>query len=242
MSEILSALTDGQAGPQEVTRATAAWRDDPQARATWHSYQLIGDALRSPDLLQASDGAAFLQSFRARLAQEPVILAPQPARLAQPSPEAQVAETGHAHALKRRPWAGPAAVAASFVLLVGVMASNLSGLGLGGGQPGGADTLAAVQNPAWQTQSGAGFGQMASALNMSLSPSVNPSQARLQSAQSMGASFDRPDQTEAVLIRDPRVEPLLSLQRPMVIDAAPTSFAEPGLIRQTVDMVPPAAP
>ena len=43
MSEMLSALTDGQATPEEVARACAAWRDDPQARAAWHRYHLIGD-------------------------------------------------------------------------------------------------------------------------------------------------------------------------------------------------------
>ena len=45
----------------------------------------------------------------------------------------------------------------------------------------------------------------------------------------MGASFDSTDQTEGVLIRDPRVEPLLSLQRPMVIDPPAATFSEPGL-------------
>lgn len=221
MSEILSALSDGQATPEEAARASAAWRDDPQARASWHRYQLIGDALRSPELLQASDGAAFLQGFRARLAQEPVVLAPQAARVVHHSQPPAL----HEPPLKRRPWAGPAAVAASFVLLVGLMASNLSGPGQDG-RGGRTDTLAAAQGTAWGVQdlrAGNSLGLVASSFS---APSGG---ARLQAAQSMGASFDNTDQTEGVLIRDPRVEPLLSLQRPMVIDPPAATFSEPGL-------------
>src|SRR5689334_13843162 len=71
---ILSALADGDA-----TRAFQAWRDDPDARAAWHSYQLIGDVLRSEDLAcEPEADQAFLVALRARLADEPVVLAPQP--------------------------------------------------------------------------------------------------------------------------------------------------------------------
>lgn len=234
MSEILSALSDGQATPEEVARACSAWRDDAQARASWHRYQLIGDALRSPELLASSDSSAFLQSFRARLAQEPVVLAPQ---AAQATHGAQAARVEHVQVtqatsplnvpkLQRRPWAGPAAVAASFVLLVGLMASNLSGPGAGKGVSARPDTLASSQGAAWGG-------------NALVASSLTPSQGgRLQSAQSMGASFDSTDQTEGVLIRDPRVEPLLSLQRPMVIDPPAATFSEPGL-RQTVGFSAP---
>ena len=47
---ILSALADGDATDGEAARAFQAWRDEPDARAAWHSYQLIGDVLRSEDL------------------------------------------------------------------------------------------------------------------------------------------------------------------------------------------------
>ncbi|MBT9611482.1 sigma-E factor negative regulatory protein [Aquabacterium sp.] len=222
MSEILSALSDGQATPEEVARASAAWRDDPQARASWHRYQLIGDALRSPELLQASEGSAFLQGFRARLAQEPVVLAPQAAHAARTEPHSPASALQEAQ-LKRRPWAGPAAVAASFVLLVGLMASNLSGVGQDVSAR--TDTLSSAQSAAWGVQDmrvGNSLGLVASSFNA-------PSSTRLQAAHAMGASFDSTDQTEGVLIRDPRVEPLLSLQRPMVIDPPAATFSEPGL-------------
>lgn len=225
MSEILSALSDGQATPEEVARASAAWRDDPQARASWHRYQLIGDALRSPELLQASEGSAFLQGFRARLAQEPVVLAPQQASHAARTEPHSPASALPVAPLKRRPWAGPAAVAASFVLLVGLMASNLSGLGQDGSAR--TDTLASAQGAAWDVQDmRVGNSLVVSSFN---APTHVPSGTRLQAAQSMGTSFDSTDQTEGVLIRDPRVEPLLSLQRPMVIDPPAATFSEPGL-------------
>jgi sigma-E factor negative regulatory protein RseA len=76
---ILSALADGDATDSEAVRAFQAWRDDADARASWHTYQLIGDVLRSDDLAaEPAADEAFLVSLRARLAAEPVVLAPQP--------------------------------------------------------------------------------------------------------------------------------------------------------------------
>src|ERR1700744_2803595 len=101
---ILSALADGDATDSEAARAFQAWRDDPDARASWHAYQLIGDVLRSDDLAaepaaaaaghatrsagslrrgaalpaEPAADAASLAALRARLADEPVVLAPQP--------------------------------------------------------------------------------------------------------------------------------------------------------------------
>jgi sigma-E factor negative regulatory protein RseA len=116
---ILSALADGDATDGEAARAFQAWRDDADARSTWHAYQLIGDVLRSEDL--ASDPAAdeaFLHGLRARLADEPVVLAPQP-RLEQP-PQAAAANAGRV-----RRWQGPVAMAAGFLAVVGVL--NVAG-------------------------------------------------------------------------------------------------------------------
>jgi hypothetical protein len=239
MSEILSALTDGQASPDEVAAASAAWRDDVLARTTWHRYQLIGDALRSPELLQASDGAAFLRSFRARLAEEAVVLAPQPMRVAPVgSSEANVVAGNMGQSLNPRPWFGPAAVAASFVLLIGLLASNLPGSGIGESRH--VEAMAALQKPAWTGLSDNDLGLAAASLNSPMNSSFTPllssadedrAQDHIQWAQSVGASFARTDQTEDVFIRDSRVEPLLSMQRPMVIEPVSTSFASPGHIR-----------
>jgi sigma-E factor negative regulatory protein RseA len=124
----LSSLMDGELGSAAVGRACAQWRDDDEARANWHAYHLIGDVLRSDDL--ASDGehdAAFLAAFRKRLAQEPVVLAPTPA-VAMPILSA-----------RRRSWAAPAAVAAGFVAVAGVLVATQ----MSGGLPGRAGPMEA---------------------------------------------------------------------------------------------------
>ena len=113
---ILSALADGDATEGEAARAFQAWRDEPDARASWHAYQLIGDVLRSDDLAaQPAADEAFLVALRARLAAEPVVLAPQ-ARV-----EAGPAAVNAAAAATRRRgrWQGPLAMAAGFLVVIG---------------------------------------------------------------------------------------------------------------------------
>ena len=125
-SDDLSALMDGELEASALGRACGQWRESPEARAQWHAYHLIGDVLRSEDLsADASHDAAFLASFRKRLAQEPVVLAPTP--LLEPAQAAK----------PRRTWATPAAVAAGFVAVAGVLlVSQMSGgLSLRGAQP-----------------------------------------------------------------------------------------------------------
>ena len=120
---ILSALADGDATDSEAARAFQAWRDDPDARASWHAYQLIGDVLRSDDLAaEPAADEAFLVALRARLAAEPVVLAPQP-----PAQEALLAQPVAANASKwsRARWQGPMAMAAGFLAVVGVL--NVAG-------------------------------------------------------------------------------------------------------------------
>ncbi|RQP21646.1 sigma-E factor negative regulatory protein [Piscinibacter terrae] len=115
--ESLSALTDGELDSAEVLRACAAWRDDAQTRRTWHAYQLIGDVLRSEDLASTSRrDADFLAALRGRLAEEPVVLAPEPVAeaMAEPAVAAKVANS-------RWSWMAPSAVAAGFVLVTGAL-------------------------------------------------------------------------------------------------------------------------
>lgn len=123
----LSALADGRA--DACDEALARWASDPEARAAWHRYQLIGDALRSDDLAaDPGHDAAFLARFSARLAEEPTIVAPMP----RPS------STG-SMTLSRR-WS--VAAAAAGVLVVGGVVASLRGPGdagvaVAGGGPGG---------------------------------------------------------------------------------------------------------
>ncbi|WP_341887593.1 sigma-E factor negative regulatory protein [Variovorax sp. YR752] len=112
-AEDLSALADGELASEGVRRACAAWRSDGNARQTWHAYQLIGDVLRSDDLASSpSRDEAFLRRLRERLADEPVVLAPQVA----PAAAAPMA-TGR----RLRRWHAGAAVAAGFVAVAGVL-------------------------------------------------------------------------------------------------------------------------
>jgi sigma-E factor negative regulatory protein RseA len=101
----LSALADGQV--DAVEPACGLWRDDAVARQTWHAYHLIGDVLRSEELArEPGRDAAFLAGLRERLAAEPVVLAP---------------ETSPARERARQPWLLPAAAAAGFMAVAGVL-------------------------------------------------------------------------------------------------------------------------
>jgi len=101
--ELLSAAADGDA--EALDGACQAWRSSAEARATWHRYHLIGDAMRSAELAQRpARDEAFLQAFRVRMAAEPVVLAPAAAS----KPAASR-------------WWVPAAAAAGFAVVAGVV-------------------------------------------------------------------------------------------------------------------------
>ena len=117
----LSSLMDGDLGAGDAASACQLWRQDAQSRSDWHAYHLIGDVLRSDDLASApARDAAFVQALRQRLADEPVPLAPAPLAVA---PVPQVAQGMAAGGRRRgRHWLmAPAAVAAGFVAVAGVM-------------------------------------------------------------------------------------------------------------------------
>src|SRR5664280_1328050 len=107
-AERLSALVDGELAPGDASLACAAWKGDAELRQTWHAYHLIGDVLRSEDLVSpAGHDRRFLLAFQARLAAEPVVLAPAPLR-----------SQGRA---ARSRWVLPSAMAAGFVLVAGTL-------------------------------------------------------------------------------------------------------------------------
>jgi sigma-E factor negative regulatory protein RseA len=141
----LSALMDGEAstdgGADSVATVCRRWREDADARTHWHSYHLIGDVLRSDDLGQRSAAdAAFLQAVRARLAQEPVVLAPTAPPVAVSPPIAEPAVVNGATpttAPRRTPfhlrrWAAPVGMAAGVALVAGAVLVTRPG----GGQDG----------------------------------------------------------------------------------------------------------
>ncbi|RZL01231.1 MAG: hypothetical protein EOP36_12460 [Rubrivivax sp.] len=212
-SEVLSALADGEAGSAEVARACAAWRDDAAVRARWSDYHLIGDVMRSDELADASSSAHFLKSFRERLVQEPVVLAPAGlvARHQTSVMDLGVAAVPPAEPLRRRVWAGPMAVAACFVMIVGALVTGQSGL-----QPGdpalSANTLVQGSFPAQgQVQA---FAPAGAAATVALS-GAGVTAASLAEGAAFTSSFghDDPASAGAAVWRDPQLEQALSARR-----------------------------
>jgi sigma-E factor negative regulatory protein RseA len=76
MKARISELMDGELEPREAAGPLDALRTDDEARATWRSYHLIGDAMRDTRALSAG----FAARVAAKLAAEPTVMAP--ARLA----------------------------------------------------------------------------------------------------------------------------------------------------------------
>lgn len=78
--EWLSALFDGELGPDESRRELARIGQDAEASRLWSEYSLIGDVMRGCE----ASPSGFTDRFSAVLAEEPTVLAPMPA--ARPSP------------------------------------------------------------------------------------------------------------------------------------------------------------
>jgi len=127
----LSQLVDGELPAGELSAVLADFRQHGAARADWHTYHLIGDALRSDELAVApAHDERFLQALRLRLAQEPLPL-DAPPRLAEvaPQPSAPAPDTEPAVPGRRRGanWlVAPVAVAAGFVAVAAVLLVNQS--------------------------------------------------------------------------------------------------------------------
>lgn len=143
----LSGLADGEADGPSSQAACTAWRERADMRRTWHAYQLIGDVLRSEELARpAAHDDAFLARLRGKLADEPVVLAPMP----EPAPVA----SGQRER-RRMAWLFPAAAAAGFVAVAGVLVvTRLSGPDVGAA--GGLQAGGVVAPPTTVVNTGAG--------------------------------------------------------------------------------------
>ncbi len=210
--EALSALADGEASAAEVAQACAAWRGDGEARSSWHDYHLIGDVMRSQEAAGVTSGSAFLKGFRERLAQEPVVLAPASSAAAE-ARRAAVAQVPvkALQPLRRRTWAGPIAVAASFLALVA------SFLGNPGGPMGGGSGLSTGQL--------IGAAPAAGGMGMSL--------ADTQVSLAEGPSFNQPPPATASLARDPRLDQALAVMR-TAPSPSELSFSNAGALTRNV--------
>ncbi len=223
--EALSALADGEAHPSDVARACAAWKDDADARATWHDYQLIGDVMRSEDLARASEGSAFLKNFRERLAQEPVVLAPAAAAQVKPAVAEPAVAPLQAPVLKRRMWAGPMAVAAGFVLMIGALINTQF-----------ASTTMPASGIPVAARAG-GLGGVPSELSLAVAP-VPAGNASFVSVGDVvhglgltaGGSLVEPDVRVPVSV-DPRVDHVMNAQR---MGQGDESFSSGARVQQVV--------
>lgn len=72
MKERISALIDGESDRHEAAGAFEALRSEGDARESWRTYHLIGDAMRDTEMLSPGFGAR----LKARLEKEPTVVAP----------------------------------------------------------------------------------------------------------------------------------------------------------------------
>ena len=164
--EWLSAFADGEVSeqPHAVRKASEQWVQSPAMRQRWHTYHLIGDVMRSDELASAPDqDAAFMTRLRARLAQEPVVLAPMPTPAA-------------GDKRRRQSWWAPAAVAAGFVAVAGVLV--VARLGQPGAEPTAASQGLALKSAPSLTLAGS----TGSAANLPANPAAS-SQAVIRDAR-----------------------------------------------------------
>ncbi len=104
--ELLSALADGQLDDRDMARGLQALASDPQARERWHTYHLIGDVLRAPELAEGTPTAAFVERLSLRLAAEPAPGAVQGLQALQADVEPPVVQHTAAAPVARVPQAG----------------------------------------------------------------------------------------------------------------------------------------
>lgn len=76
--EQVSALADGQLRDDEFAMVVGKVGVEAELRATWQTYHLIGDVLRSGAHAPCSDTNAFLSRLQTRLAAEPVAMTSTP--------------------------------------------------------------------------------------------------------------------------------------------------------------------
>ncbi len=121
----LSALCDGEAGAAEAQGSFEGWREDAALRARWHSYQWIGDVMRSDDLASTAEhDQAFLLALRERLAKEPVVLAPARADSVVPAVASAAAQVAGG---RRQRWGAPMAMAAGVMVTGALVVMSSSG-------------------------------------------------------------------------------------------------------------------
>lgn len=75
ITELVSALVDGQLCDDEFSHALAHLETSSEARQSWHAYHVLGDVMRTGQSTVSAKDADFVLRLRARLQQEAVPLA-----------------------------------------------------------------------------------------------------------------------------------------------------------------------
>jgi len=71
--EIMSAMADGQLNAEDFAAALVLCKHEESLTETWNTYHLIGEILRSPDVVMAASELAFIDRLNQRLKKEPSI-------------------------------------------------------------------------------------------------------------------------------------------------------------------------
>ena len=168
--ELVSALADGHLCGEAFACAVEASVNDADARATWHAYHLVGDALRSPDLAHCCVSAGFMTRLQVRLQAEKLYaLQPEVAMAATVSVVAPVVrsvkvdEAANQSVFRWKLVAGFASLAAVAAVGWNVMGTFNHGMG---------QTLASAQQPIPVLAAFAVPGSVVDSINSSQAPQV----------------------------------------------------------------------
>lgn len=190
--EAVSALADGQLQGEEFARTVDSLCVDDDLQATWRTYHVVGEVLRTGRQPACTDSGQFLARFQARLAAEPL---PQAMPVVQPEAVPMVRAAAANEPVFR--WKLVAGVAS----LTAAAAIGWNWVGNGVAVPAPGAQMASQQAVPMQP---AAEGSVLTAMQQS-TPSANAGVTRVLVGSSAGAP--------QVMLRDPRLDQLLEAHR-----------------------------
>ena len=191
--EAVSALADGQLQGEAFARAVDGVCVDGELQATWRTYHVVGDVLRTGRHSACTDSAQFLSRFQARLAAESMRpLQPVPV-LPESAPIALHVDAANEPVFRWKLVAGVASLAAAAAI-------GWNWVGNGAAVPASGPQLASQQVPPMQASS---EGSVLAAMQQNAPAASAGATARVLVGN--GAP--------QVMLRDPRLDQLLEAHR-----------------------------
>lgn len=190
--EELSALADGQLQGEAFARAVDRLCADGELQATWRTYHVVGEVLRTGRPSACTDGDQFLARFQARLAAEP---APRVLPVVQQPVLTPNVEAANEPVFRWKLVAGVASLAAAAAI-----GWNWVGSGAGGAASGPQLALQQAQPVAVPT---ATDGSVLAAMQNAPSPGAGATRVLV------GSGSNAPQ----LMLRDPRLDRLLEAHR-----------------------------